>query len=271
MKLGVRFATALLAALILFPLASGPAAAADSRGHVYLLRGLANIFSLGMDSLADKLNARGIPATVHEYGQWAALADQAAAQSRAAGGAPIVIIGHSLGADAAIEMGERLTALGVPARLVVTFDPVGVTQVGAASGRFVNYYQTNNGYGKRLTQGPGFRGQLVNRNLDSAGELDHFNIEKSPRLHAEVIGSIQSIMASGSRTKSKSASAASPRKKHTATAAAKPAESKSSEGKSSGAASGETKPAEAKPAEPAKPAESKPDTVAGSQSAAKPM
>lgn len=192
MKSGLRFAQALLAALVVFCVAQ-PALAQQNRGHVYLLRGLANVFSLGMDDLAAKMNARGIPATVHEYGQWQQLADAAAAESRATGNAPIVIVGHSLGADAAIEMAERLTALGVPPKLVVTFDPVGVTQVGPSLGYFVNYYQSNNGYGKRLTAARGFRGNIVNRNLDAIGSIDHFNIEKSPRLHEEVITQVRSI------------------------------------------------------------------------------
>lgn len=194
MKVGLRFVRALFAALVVLCVAQ-PALAQQNRGHVYLLRGLANVFSLGMDDLANKLNARGIPATVHEYGQWASLADAAAAESRARGNAPIIIIGHSLGADAAVEMAERLTALGAPAKLVVTFDPVGVTQVGPAAGYFINYYQSNNGYGKRLTAGAGFRGNIVNRNLNAIGGIDHFNIEKSPRLHDEVITQVRSITA----------------------------------------------------------------------------
>jgi hypothetical protein len=32
---------------------------AQSRAHVYLLRGLMNIFSLGMDTLAEKIQHRG--------------------------------------------------------------------------------------------------------------------------------------------------------------------------------------------------------------------
>lgn len=193
MKLCLRFVAALLAALFLT--AIGQPAAAQGTPHVYLMRGLANVFSYGMDDLAAKLNARGIPATVYEYGQWEQLAAQASAVSRAERGSPIIIIGHSLGADAAIEAGERLTALGTPAKLVVTFDPVGVTTVGKASGKFVNYYQSNNGYGKRLTAGPGFRGTLVNRNLDNVAALDHFNIEKSPTLHSEVMASVQALKA----------------------------------------------------------------------------
>lgn len=208
MKSGLRLIQALVAALVLF-FAAEPASA-QNRGHVYLLRGLANVFSLGMDDLANKLNARGIPASVHEYGQWAALANAAAAESRANGNAPIIIVGHSLGADAAIEMAERLTALGAPARLVVTFDPVGVTQVGAASGYFVNYYQSNNGYGKRLTAGAGFRGNIVNRNLNAIGNIDHFNIEKSPRLHDEVITQVRSFTTPKPKPKPKPADPAAP-------------------------------------------------------------
>ncbi|MFG1345121.1 thioesterase domain-containing protein [Xanthobacter autotrophicus DSM 431] len=209
MKSGLRFAKALLAALVLL-CAAYPAAAQQNRGHVYLLRGLANVFSLGMDDLANKLNARGIPASVHEYGQWASLADAAAAESRAHGNAPIVIVGHSLGADAAVEMAERLTALGTPAKLIVTFDPVGVTQVSAASGYFVNYYQSNNGYGKRLTAGAGFRGNIVNRNLNAIGNIDHFNIEKSPRLHEEVITQVRSVTTPKPKPKPKPVDPAAP-------------------------------------------------------------
>lgn len=191
MRLSLRFAMALFAALFLT--VTGRPAAAQGTPHVYLMRGLANVFSFGMDDLAAKLNARGIPATVYEYGQWEQVAAQASAASKADHRSPIIIIGHSLGADAAIEVGERLTALGTPAKLVVTFDPVGVTTVGRASGRFVNYYQSNNGYGKRLTAGSGFRGRLVNRNLDGASTIDHFNIEKSSALHSEVIASVQAL------------------------------------------------------------------------------
>ena len=39
-------------------------------GHVYLLRGLLNIFSLGMDDLAAKIQAKGISASVHYHSEW---------------------------------------------------------------------------------------------------------------------------------------------------------------------------------------------------------
>jgi hypothetical protein len=54
-----------LAAVVMLALGSMPATAqstagtAQARAHVYLLRGLMNIFSLGMDSLAEELRPCG--------------------------------------------------------------------------------------------------------------------------------------------------------------------------------------------------------------------
>ncbi len=198
MTAGVRFVWVLLGALLLLvtPLQTAQAQSGSSSqyvGRVYLMRGLANIFSLGMDTLAEKLRQRGIDAQVYEYGQWQVLASDAVAWSKSRGRAPIVIIGHSLGADAAVEMAERMTSLGTAPRLVITFDPVGVTEVGASGGRFINYYQSNNGFGKRLVAARGFKGTIVNRNLDNVGSIDHFNIEKADSLHAEVIKDVMAV------------------------------------------------------------------------------
>ena len=197
MMVGRRHVLALLAALCVFltaGLAPARAQSTGTLGKVYLMRGLANVFSYGMDDLAAKLVARGIDAQVFEHGRWPVLADQAVAWSRGHRKAPVIIIGHSLGADAAITMAERMTSLGIPPRLVITFDPVGVTSIGAARGQFINYFQSNNGFGKALTPGPGFKGRLTNRNLDGVAGLDHFNIDKSPMLHAEVVNTIYNIV-----------------------------------------------------------------------------
>ncbi len=69
-----------------------------------------NIFSLGMDTLADELNRRGVYATVDNHAEWQSLADQAAANYKAGKEGPIIIIGHSLGADAVMEMADYLGA-----------------------------------------------------------------------------------------------------------------------------------------------------------------
>ncbi|GGF80692.1 hypothetical protein GCM10007301_45990 [Azorhizobium oxalatiphilum] len=191
-----RFLVLAFSALLLSIAIQG-SASAQTGPRVYLMRGLANVFSTGMDTLAGQLQAKGIRAEVYEYGQWQELANDAVAWSRANRRAPVVIVGHSLGADAAIQMAERMTAMGIAPRLVVTFDPVGVTTVGRSGGRFVNIYQSNNGFGKALTKGPGFTGTLVNRNENAASAqgIDHFNIEKAEAFHQQVIAMVRALSA----------------------------------------------------------------------------
>jgi hypothetical protein len=101
------------------------ASMAPPRAHVYLLRGLMNIFSLGMDTLAEKIQRRGIHATVHNHAEWQTLADNAAAAYHAGKEGPIIIVGHSLGADAVMQMSAYLGRKGVPVALAVPFDARG--------------------------------------------------------------------------------------------------------------------------------------------------
>ena len=165
--------------------------AAESRAHVYLLRGLMNIFSLGMDTLAEQLNRRGVYATVHGYGEWQSLADRAAVDFKAGKEGPIILIGHSLGADAVMEMAAYLGRKGIPVALVVPFDG---TQSFAASdnvARVLNLTQRDYAY---MRKGPGFHGTLNNVDVSSDPSIDHINIDKSPRLHARVVSEVLAVV-----------------------------------------------------------------------------
>ena len=197
MKVGMtgwrRFAAVgMLAAGMIFAFGASPSMA-EPRAHVYLLRGLLNVFSLGMDTLAEELNRRGIYATVDNHTAWQSLADQAAARYKAGTEGPIIIIGHSLGADAVMEMSAYLGQRGVPVALAVPFDG---TQSFAASSNIqhlLNLTQRSYAYMRR---GAGFKGTLVNFDVSSDPSIDHLNIDKSPRLHAKVIGEVLSVVGS---------------------------------------------------------------------------
>ena len=165
-------------------------------GRVFLLRGLVNVFSLGMDTLARKLRAKDIPVRVTNFSNWRGFAAVLVDQYRSDKGiAPVVIIGHSLGADAAIDMGNYLATNGVPVRLVIAFDGVhdghaavrGVQEV-------INYYKAD-GWGQLVQASPGFKGKLTNVDLSDRKEIDHLNIEKSPALHDEVIAKLVEVFA----------------------------------------------------------------------------
>lgn len=191
MKFSRVWAVCLAVAAVLALALSVPAQAQSkpnpNQPRVYLLRGLANIFSLGMDDLATKLRARGIEASVHSYVDLETLTRYAVEQASMGKRrpSPVIIIGHSLGADAAVTMGNRVSAAGVPVPLVVTFDPVTAMTASPKIGKVVNYYQAG-GSGKAVS-GP----RVENIDLTGSGALSHFNIDKAAELHNKVIGMIQ--------------------------------------------------------------------------------
>jgi hypothetical protein len=167
------------------------AAPVRSTAHVYLLRGLMNIFSLGMDDLAAKIQARGITATLHNHSEWQTLSDEIAARYRAGNRGPIILIGHSLGADAVMLMGEYLGTKGVPVALIVPFDGTNSYAATGNVARVMNLTQRDYAYVKR---GPGFRGELQNVDVSNDTSIGHISIDKSARLHALVVNRIVGIV-----------------------------------------------------------------------------
>ena len=107
---------------------------------MYLLRGLLNIFSLGLDEIAAKLQQQGINVTVANYLTWASLADEAAAEYKSGRTKTIILVGHSAGATALPDMVARLDQLGAPVKLAIGLDSVFRTSLSGRVGRYVNFY-----------------------------------------------------------------------------------------------------------------------------------
>jgi hypothetical protein len=183
MKARYRFAAMALLLLLYLP-HQGEAA---SRARVYLFRGLADVFSTGMDTLAEQLRSRGVDATSYSHNDWKSLADSAAASYKAGKEGPIILIGHSLGADAVMEMADYLGDKGVPVALVVPFDGTQSFPASANISRVVNLTQRDYAY---MRPGTGFHGSLNNVDVSADRSIDHLNIDKSPRLHARVIDEV---------------------------------------------------------------------------------
>ena len=150
--------------------------------RVYLLRGLLNIFSLGMDTLSDRLNAMGIKAEVFNHDSWPAVASKIIEDYKNGQKGAVVLIGHSLGADVLFSLTERLDRDGIPVRLVVPFDPTSSYEVTKNVDYLLNFYQLN-GFGRRVAAGPGFRGELTNMDLSKDESIGHGSIDKSIQLH----------------------------------------------------------------------------------------
>ncbi len=104
-------------------------------GHAYLFRGFIGIFSTGMNGLGDELNAQGVQTTVFQADQWQAVADTIATRYTDQRNAePVVLVGHSYGADNIVRVAQRLKDKNVKIDLLVTLDPVTPPKVPARFG-----------------------------------------------------------------------------------------------------------------------------------------
>ena len=197
----LRKALLFAASFIAFSFSSGNA---NASGHIYLLRGL-GVFSTGLDVLDQKLIQRGYSATVHGHQDYEQLAAEAARLQRSGKG-PIIIMGHSLGADAAIFMAEKMKTLGAPVALVVTFGPTMNLRAPSNVSQVINYYTGNT----VVAKGHGFRGTISNIDLNRAPDINHLNVEKSSRLHASVFAKVQALVGHGRATSRDKAEQAQP-------------------------------------------------------------
>ena len=171
----------------------GQGAASPSQVQVDLLRGLADIFSRGMDTLAAKLNQQGYSARVYSTNGWHSVAHRIADQYSRRHKDIIVIIGHSLGANAMFDIANQLDRQNIPIELVVTFDATQPQPVPKNVLHLVNFYQQN-GFGKPVSADPQYKGELTNIDLTADTGLSHTTIEKSPRLHLMVMKKIEDVV-----------------------------------------------------------------------------
>lgn len=110
-------------------------------GEVYLMRGLANIFSLGMDTMAKEFSKMGIENCVYNHSVWTGAVQDVIERSYGnAVNYPVIIVGHSLGAGVAPKMATRLGRHNIEVAYVVMYDPVEPTEVGKQVDEIINYY-----------------------------------------------------------------------------------------------------------------------------------
>jgi len=171
-------------------------ASGGAGAHVYMLRGILNIFSLGLDEIATKLQAQGIPVTVVNYLAWSSLADEAAAEYRSGRIRTIILVGHSSGATVLPDMVARLDQLGAPVRLAIGLDSVFRTSLSGRVGRYINFYIAN-GNGEPVAPTRQLRGALENVNVQNVPGVGHITIDKNEIIQRKVISAIDSVVFGG--------------------------------------------------------------------------
>jgi hypothetical protein len=182
-----RWAGAVIAVALLW---CNGAVAAEPR--VLLLRGWFGVFSTGLDSLAGELKTIGVTAEVAGHLYWSTAVTNILRERAAGKTGPLVLVGHSQGANNVIDMARDFAKHNVTVDLLVTLAPMLQNNIPANVVRAINYYQSP-GWGAPIAAEPGFRGKLTNIDVANDPAIFHISIDKSAKIHAEIVREIAAL------------------------------------------------------------------------------
>jgi pimeloyl-ACP methyl ester carboxylesterase len=157
-------------------------------------------YSLGLDALRDKLRARRVEATTHVEGVFVPhtnvgnLVRQAATATRT--GSKLLLLGHSMGADAAVKIAERLANESISVDLLIGLDPTKFACPGIPKNvrRALCFYQQQPGdfLGRgRFSPTAEFSGECVNECVP----YGHKVMDEAPALHLRVLAEADALLA----------------------------------------------------------------------------
>ena len=172
---GVMTTCALALAIIFGARTAGaePSAKSSGSAHVYVLTGFLG-FQTRLHGAVERVERHHVPVTVGHALEWSSMAASAIEAYRRGQVRSVIIVGYSLGGGSALKMAAQLDDAHVPVALIVTVEPVQVSDVPGNVRRAVDYYLPN-GWGSALHAGPHFHGSL--RNVAEANpSLDHFSL-----------------------------------------------------------------------------------------------
>jgi pimeloyl-ACP methyl ester carboxylesterase len=169
-------------------------AEAASPVRVFAIRGVGGVlFSRGMNVLCDELaQLVSVTCTVEDFTEVTSIESEA--QAADAAGAQVVLVGHSMGADAAIEIANEIAG---PVAVVAAIDPsqFSARPVPGNVAVVLNYYERTDIYGRFFGRGvvstaEGFKGRIIRVELDEP----HVVIDRDPEIHAAIIAEITNLL-----------------------------------------------------------------------------
>jgi hypothetical protein len=166
--------------------------ATKAETRVYLLRGWFGVFSTGLDTLATELRGKGIKAETAGHLAWKTTVSDIVKWHATSDTGPLVLVGHSQGANNVIDMARLLQRENISVDLLVTLAPAMQDPVPDNVVRAINYYNSP-GWGAPITADAGYRGELTNINLGGDIGLYHMAIDKNPTVQAEIERSILAL------------------------------------------------------------------------------
>ena len=167
-------------------------AEAASTARVILLRGWFGVFSTGLDTVTDELKGLGMNAEVAGHLSWQNEMAEILRERAAGRTGPLILVGHSQGANNVIDMARALEASHVTVDLLITLSPFMQNRVPANVVKAINYYQAP-GWGQPLEAEPAFHGELINVNLADDPTISHIGIDKSTKIQTAIVHEITAV------------------------------------------------------------------------------
>jgi hypothetical protein len=182
---------------LLMPAATRPELAAeqvyrfDKPPKILVLRGLCEVFSLGMNDLTKKLAHCGYDVKVTSW-------TLALAEAKCDQGQPLVVIGHSLGGRACAWVSRKLMSCGERVPLIIIVDANLIQAIPPNVDRCLNLYVTNK---LGIFHGSPVRAEsseteVINWDISEGkrwlfeGGVDHFDIDATPWVHQIILDEI---------------------------------------------------------------------------------
>lgn len=154
-------------------------------------------YSLGLNSLRDRVRSLGIHATTHVEGVLIPYTNvpflTAKAREAARLGNRLVLIGHSMGADAAAKIACRLEAEKIPVELLIGLDPTkfGCPDVPSNVKRALCFFQKDELLGRgNFHASGGFNGQLSNERVS----VGHKEMDDSTEIRERILAETRKLL-----------------------------------------------------------------------------
>lgn len=186
---------------------------ASKPAPVILIRGWRDLWSDGIDRLAEKLRAEGIETRVFKDSQAREVGTILEERARRdALNGPVILIGFSYGADDVIDIAARLQAANRTVNLLVLIDPVTPAKIPYSVRRCVNFYQPNGAWdlfpwlrGVAVTSQEWQRGSgsippvLLNVNVRqrddlNSADMSHKTIACNEKVHAAIVKEVRELV-----------------------------------------------------------------------------
>lgn len=176
------------------------------KGTVYTMRGGLGIFSIGMNQLRDTVDAR-YPVSAQSL-MWYRSGDVSRAiirdYNREKEHGPIILIGHSLGANEQIQVARALNNANIPVALLVTVDAVSQTVVPPNVHHALNLYKP--GFvpmfsGLKLRAVDSRTTQIDNINVTTLKgiNVNHFTIDKDKVVQNMILDKVDKVLNHGTK------------------------------------------------------------------------